>query len=143
MAPAGTFPYIACWRGGSSWPIRCISPPIQRRLAATHLTICAQLFGVDVVPATGIDAPKWHEDVQVCSDAQLPYSLRRRIHADARAGLTDQPRWLAGRLLLLLPRPLQPPPRKAAGCVDGLCRRTQPRVRDSSVGHCGVKLRIS
>jgi Zn-dependent oligopeptidase len=25
----------------------------------------SQLFGIDVVPATGIDAPKWHEDVQV------------------------------------------------------------------------------
>lgn len=30
-----------------------------------QLTEHAQLFGVDVVPATGIDAPKWHEDVQV------------------------------------------------------------------------------
>ncbi len=30
-----------------------------------HLTALAQLFGIDVVPATGIDAPKWHDDVQV------------------------------------------------------------------------------
>ena len=39
---------------------------LSRQHLTFDLTPRSQLFGVDVVPATGIDAPKWHEDVQVC-----------------------------------------------------------------------------
>ena len=62
MCSSGTSPSHVCWRGYSSSPTRCFSAICSRLL---HLTAQAQLFGIDVVPATGIEAPKWHEDVQV------------------------------------------------------------------------------
>jgi oligopeptidase A len=95
--------------------------PLSAPLAASLLTAHVQLFGVDVVPATGIDAPKWHEDVQVRPPRALP--LPRH---DTRAVLADQPRRRPRRLLL--PRPLQPPAREAAGASP--CSRIPPRLHE-------------